>query len=158
MDLLKSICSSNRQNLGPYSPTSVKNILYLVLQIFLYLEAFECNTTSDWLRTYVTFKVTKSWRIRQRMFFRMVGEYKWNKERSLTLRKLTNWEKKIHAFHPSWAVQVDMVNTFCRYNQRSRKREKMHTRHNLTSIGREKITVTQDANHLFKLHRRSCSL
>ena len=46
---------------------SFKNIRSLVLQIFLYLEAFECNTTSDWLnlmvkpvRSYVTFKFTKS--------------------------------------------------------------------------------------------------
>ena len=47
------------QNLGPYSPTILENILGLVLQIFLYLEAFECNTTSDWLnRSCVTFKIT----------------------------------------------------------------------------------------------------
>ena len=32
---------------GPYSPTILKNVLGLVLQIFLYLAAFECNTTSD---------------------------------------------------------------------------------------------------------------
>ena len=36
-------------HLGPYSPTILKNILCLILQIFLVLEAFECNTTSDWL-------------------------------------------------------------------------------------------------------------
>ena len=35
--------------LGPYSPTILKNVLSLVLQIFLFLHAFECNTTSDWL-------------------------------------------------------------------------------------------------------------
>ena len=35
--------------LGPYSPTILKNILSLVLQIFLCTEAFERNTTSDWL-------------------------------------------------------------------------------------------------------------
>ena len=34
---------------GPYSPTIFKNVLCLVLQIFLYLAVFECNTTSDWL-------------------------------------------------------------------------------------------------------------
>ena len=34
---------------GLYSPTILKNFHSLVLQIFLYLEAFECNTTSDWL-------------------------------------------------------------------------------------------------------------
>ena len=35
-------------NKGLYSPTIPENILCL-LQIFLHLEAFECNTTSDWL-------------------------------------------------------------------------------------------------------------
>ena len=34
---------------GPYSQTTLENTLSLVLQIFLYLEEFECNTTSDWL-------------------------------------------------------------------------------------------------------------
>ena len=34
---------------GPYSPTILKNVLSLVLQIFLYLAAFKCNKTSDWL-------------------------------------------------------------------------------------------------------------
>ena len=34
---------------GPYSPTILQNVLSLVLQIFLYLTAFEYNTTSDWL-------------------------------------------------------------------------------------------------------------
>ena len=34
--------------LGPYSPSILKNGLSLVLQIVMYLEAFECNTTSDW--------------------------------------------------------------------------------------------------------------
>ena len=33
----------------PYSPTILMNVLCLILQIYLYLEAFECNTTSDWL-------------------------------------------------------------------------------------------------------------
>ena len=32
-----------------YSPTILENILCPVLQILLYLAAFECNTTSDWL-------------------------------------------------------------------------------------------------------------
>ena len=27
----------------------VKNVLYLVFHIFLYLETLECNTTSDWV-------------------------------------------------------------------------------------------------------------
>ena len=33
----------------PYSPTILKNVLCLVLQVCLYLAALECNTTSDWL-------------------------------------------------------------------------------------------------------------
>ena len=33
-----------------YSPTILKNIVSLVLQTFLYLEAFDCITTSDWLK------------------------------------------------------------------------------------------------------------
>ena len=67
---------------GPYSQPILKNVLSLVLQSFLYLEAFDCNTTSGWLnhtvypfRGCVTFKLTKSCRKRQRMFFTMVGEY-----------------------------------------------------------------------------------
>ena len=36
-----------------YSPIILKNFLGLVLQIYLYLEAFECNTTSDWLNSMV---------------------------------------------------------------------------------------------------------
>ena len=35
--------------LGPYSPTILKHVLSLGLQTFLYLAAFECNTTSDCL-------------------------------------------------------------------------------------------------------------
>ena len=34
---------------GPYSPAILKNIFCLILQIFPVLEAFECNTFSDWL-------------------------------------------------------------------------------------------------------------
>ena len=56
---------SCRQQLN--QPTILQNVLSLVLQIFLNLEAFECNTTSDWLnhtvypiKSYVTFKFTKS--------------------------------------------------------------------------------------------------
>ena len=52
--------------LGPDSQTILQSILSLVLQTFLYLAAFECNTTSDWLnrtvypiRSCVTFKFTK---------------------------------------------------------------------------------------------------
>ena len=38
-----------KQALGQYSSTILKNVLSLVLQIFLYLVAFECNTTLDGL-------------------------------------------------------------------------------------------------------------
>ena len=34
---------------GRYSPTILKNVLSLFIQIFLYVEAFEGNKTSDWL-------------------------------------------------------------------------------------------------------------
>ena len=46
-----NICRSAYWELhqSPYSPTILKHVLGLVLQIFLYLEAFERNTTSDWL-------------------------------------------------------------------------------------------------------------
>ena len=40
-------------DLGPYSPTILEKVLRLILQIFLYLDAFECNTTSDWLNRMV---------------------------------------------------------------------------------------------------------
>ena len=40
----------NNQTISFCSPGSV---LYLIIQIFLYLEAFECNTTSDWLNQMV---------------------------------------------------------------------------------------------------------
>ena len=33
----------------PYSTTVLNNILSIVLQIFLYLAVFECNTISNWL-------------------------------------------------------------------------------------------------------------
>ena len=60
-------CTGFFRHPGPYSPTILKNVFSLVLQIFLYLETFECNRTSDWLngmvypiRSCVTFKFTKS--------------------------------------------------------------------------------------------------
>ena len=77
------IIAAKRSKQGQYSPTILKNILRLILQIILYLEAFVCNTTSNWLnrmvspiRSCVTFKFTESCRKRQRMFLRMVGEYR----------------------------------------------------------------------------------
>ena len=36
-----------------YSPTILQSLLDLVLQIFLYIEAFESNTNSDWLNLMV---------------------------------------------------------------------------------------------------------
>ena len=40
---------------GPYSPIIPSNVLSPILQIFLYihLEAFKCNTISDWLNNAV---------------------------------------------------------------------------------------------------------
>ena len=38
---------------GPYLPIILHTILSLVLQIFLYLTVFECNTTFDWLNRMV---------------------------------------------------------------------------------------------------------
>ena len=32
------------------SPTILENVICLILQPFLYLSTFECNTTSDWLK------------------------------------------------------------------------------------------------------------
>ena len=67
---------------GSYSPTILQNVLSLVLQIFLYLAGFECNTNSDMLnhavyliRIFFTFKFTKSCRNRQSTYLRMAGEY-----------------------------------------------------------------------------------
>ena len=46
MDQSKSMLSNScRNHKGPYSPTILQNILSLVLKIFLYLAAFECNAT-----------------------------------------------------------------------------------------------------------------
>ena len=68
------------QNQGQYSPTILENIIFLVLQIFLYLAGFECNTTSDWLnhtnQKLCYIQIHKSWRKRQRTFLRMVCEYR----------------------------------------------------------------------------------
>ena len=47
------IVLQTHKNQGPYSPTILQNILSLGLQIFPYLAAFECNTTSDWLNRMV---------------------------------------------------------------------------------------------------------
>ena len=79
--LLRNCSLLQSIDLGSYSPTILKNVLSLVQQIFLSLAAFECNTTSDWLnhtvqpiRSFVTFKFTNLGE-KDRMFFRMVGEY-----------------------------------------------------------------------------------
>ena len=44
-DMLKTLA---RRLQGPYSSTIFQNVISPVLQIFLQLAAFECNTTSDW--------------------------------------------------------------------------------------------------------------
>ena len=53
--LLKSFFIGMREDLGLYLPKILKNVLGHVLQIFihLYSEAFECNTTSNWLNRMV---------------------------------------------------------------------------------------------------------
>ena len=55
----------NKVDLGLYSPPILKNILSIVIQIFIYLEAFESNTNSDFLnhtvwpiRNFVIYKFT----------------------------------------------------------------------------------------------------
>ena len=58
------------KNQGSYSPTILKNVLGLVLHIFLYLAVFKCNKTSDWPKPYglaqsevvLHSNFTKSWR------------------------------------------------------------------------------------------------
>ena len=45
--IAKSFMKSHDQ--GPYSPNILRKVVSLVLQMFLHLEAYECNTTSDWL-------------------------------------------------------------------------------------------------------------
>ena len=37
------------KDLCPYSLTILRNVLGLVLQIFLYLAVFDCSTPSNWL-------------------------------------------------------------------------------------------------------------
>ena len=39
----------DKKDPGPISPSILEKIVSLVLQIFFYLEEFECNTTSNWL-------------------------------------------------------------------------------------------------------------
>ena len=59
----KTIFLLDLKDQGPNSLTMLKKILCLVLQNFLYLAVFKCNTTSNWLnrtvqpnRSCVTFK------------------------------------------------------------------------------------------------------
>ena len=70
---------------GPYQRTILQNVLRLVLKIFQYLEASECNTTSDWLnhiqyglanQKLCYIQIPRTLRKRQRMFLKMVGENK----------------------------------------------------------------------------------
>ena len=61
---------------GLYSTTILENILSLVLQIFPYLEAFECNTPYGLANQKLCYiQIYKSWRKRQRTFLRVVGIY-----------------------------------------------------------------------------------
>ena len=43
------VFKANRTERGRYLTKMLKNVPCLVLQIFLYLEAFESNNTPDWL-------------------------------------------------------------------------------------------------------------
>ena len=45
-------CFPFSKNLKFVGREGVKNVLSLVLRRFLYLEAFECKTTSDWQKPY----------------------------------------------------------------------------------------------------------
>ena len=49
---VKVALSPNTTN-QPYLPTVSKNFLCLILQMFLYLETFKCNTTFDWINRMV---------------------------------------------------------------------------------------------------------
>ena len=68
---------------GPYSPIILTvERSWSCSPDWSILAAFECNRTSDWLnhmfypiRRSVSFKCTKFWRKRQRMFLRMDAEY-----------------------------------------------------------------------------------
>ena len=55
----------------------LRTFFVLFCRFFLYLEAAECNTTSDWLNPQKVchIPIFKSWRKRQRMLLRMVCEY-----------------------------------------------------------------------------------
>ena len=44
-------------------------IFCLVLQIFLYLTVFECNTTSDWLNQVMLHSNSQSWRKKAKNVF-----------------------------------------------------------------------------------------
>ena len=60
----------------PYSPIILKNVLRLVLQKFLYLEAFVCHTTlANQQLCYI--QIHKIWRKRQRIFLRIVEYRPW---------------------------------------------------------------------------------
>ena len=66
---------------GLYTLTVFKNILGLILQILLNLEVFRGITTLVWLNSRVqppgscASNLKKTWRKRERMFLRIVGEY-----------------------------------------------------------------------------------
>ena len=59
----------NSNFLGLYSPIILQNILGFVLQIVLYLEALECNTTYGLANQKLCYiQIHKTWRKRQRMY------------------------------------------------------------------------------------------
>ena len=67
---------------GRIGPVFNNNSLVLFPKVFLNVEAFESNATSDWLNhtvkpicSCVTFKFTEYWRKRQIMFLTMIDEY-----------------------------------------------------------------------------------
>ena len=59
-----------------YSPTTLKNILCPVLQIFLYLEVSECNTISDWPIRSCVLQIYKILEKETKNSLEMVGEYR----------------------------------------------------------------------------------
>ena len=68
----RNMCASNPRPRGPYSPTILKNLLCLVLQICQYLAAFECKTTSEVVLYSNLHNLGEK---DKRMFMRMFGGY-----------------------------------------------------------------------------------
>ena len=63
---------------GPISSTMLQKVLSLVPQIFLFLAAFECNTTSDWLKHTVKpirSRYIQTFKILEKKTKNVLGEY-----------------------------------------------------------------------------------